>query len=252
MEEKFVITPKECRRVYLRLYAFLVYFLTISCVVAAIIVYFPPVHGWFYLKESTTETPHGSILALAMIFSPLVLLTFYLKNIRKDWMKPVTMGFITIFAILMGCKIHLFLYFLGWKTFLSMFAMMIALIGFTMMLAIIIKKDFSSLKKMILYIAIVLLVLIIIVQMFRSFETLNYALNSSMVFIGLVFVFVETQDLRRILPNVHNQINFERIFMHSLLNLFANLWLMLVPLDNFKVMLKIFFGPFPAGTTKHE
>lgn len=242
MEEKFVLTKKDKRKAFLVLYGTVLSYIALSILIALLIAYAEPFHSWFYLPESTPENPSGSVLSFGMLYAPFIFAFLYFRR-GENMGNNGKMNIAALLSIAMGCKLHFYFYYLGLQKALFVIAIAFILFNLAVFLALIIKKDFSKHKRGWVLIALVFTVAILVCQLLKI-EVLNSTLFYSLSFLGIVLTFLDIQDWWLKLNKVPDQLNFDRFYFHTLLNLIAGFWLIHLSFDLNKVLVKLLVSIF--------
>lgn len=242
MEEKFVLTKKDKRKAFLALYGTVLSFMALSIFIALLIAYAEPFHSWFYLPESTPENPSGSVLAFGMLYAPFIFAYLYFRC-GQNMENNGKMNIAALLSIAMGCKIHFYFYYLGLQKALFFIALAFILFNLAVFSALIIKKDFSRHKRDWLLIVLILTIALFISQLLKI-EVFNSTLFYSLSFLGIVLVFLDIQDWWLKLDKVPDQRNFDRFYVHTLLNLIAGFWLIHMSYDLNKILVKLLVSIF--------
>ena len=234
--ESFVLSRKDCRDIYLKIYFLIVQLVAVNFVLAWFLTYVGDISIWFddYLSED--GKPQRTILAHIISMMPIILIVLY--NFFRKIGYVFKMSFINLLIIFLAVYTHFSMLQLGWKFILICFCCGLIALGILIFSGSILKiKQRFNYDKMKTYL-FVLWMLYLLSLFFGSVAT--FVMNSVFFVLGLVMVFFETQILRSKLSRVRNQQQLDNLLYPFTINIIGNFLLINFYFDSVKLFIKYF------------
>lgn len=234
--ESFVLSRKDCRNIYLRIYFLIVQLFAVNFILAYVMTYVDGINIWFDQYTSDEGKPGATVLAQICSLMPIILIVVY--NAFRKIGYTLKMTFINLLIIFLALYTHAAMLMLGWKFVLLCFGCSLIAMGILMFAAsrLNIKKHINYNK--IKFYTFILFIVYLIASIFGKTVTF---IGDMVVFVfGLGLAFFETQALRSKLVYIRNQRQLDNLLYPFIVNMIGNCLLINFYYDTVKMFIKYF------------
>lgn len=234
--ESFVLSRKDCRDIYLKIYFLIVQLVAVNFILAWVITYVGDISIWFdnYLSEDGKPqyTPLSHIISLI----PMVLIILY--NFFRKIGYVFKMSFINLLIIFLAIHTHYSMLQWGGKFILICFSGSLIALGVLIFSGSILKiKQRLNCNKMRTF--LFALWLLYLLSLFLG-NVATFVMNLVLFVFGLFLTFLETQILRSKLSRVRNQKQLDNLLYPFTINIIGNFLLINFYFDSIKLFIKYF------------
>ena len=234
--EGFVLSRKDCRNVYLKIYFLIAQLVVVNFILAWVITYVGDISIWFDSYLSEDGKPQYTILSTIISLIPMVLIVLY--NLFRKIGYVFKMSFINLLIIFLAFYTHYSMLQLGWKFILICFSGGLIALGILIFSGSTLKiKQHFNYDKMKIY--LFALWLLYLLSLFLG-NVATFVMNLVLFVFGLVLAFFETQTLRSKLSRVRNQQQLDNLLYPFTINIIGNFLLINFYFDSIKLFIKYF------------
>ena len=234
--ENFILTKKDCRNIYLKIYFLIVQLALLNFVLAYIMTYVDNINIWFNAYSPKTQDIQVAPWVILLSSVSIVLVITYYFCAQSGAVFKLT--FINLLNIFLSLQTHMQMKLLGWKFVLLCFGFSLFLLGLAMFAGSTEKKDYRKYyPKMHLCLAIMFFVYLLFGIVNTS---IIYWMDLVLIALGAFLTFLEIQDLRFNLPKVRSQQHLDNLLYPCIMNMFGNFLLMSFFLKSDKIFIKFF------------
>ena len=237
--ESFVLSKKDCRDIYLKIYFLIVQLFAVNFVLAYVMTYVSDIYIWF--DDYTVKDDSLAFTPLAHIFSlmPIILIVVYAFSSQAEQVFKMT--FINLIIIFLAMQTHMSMRQYGWEFILACFVFALVAIGILMFSATTLKIKYRLNYNKIKTIILLLWGLSIISVLISNI--LNFFINLIIFILGLYLAFAETQNLRSRLVKIRTQKQLDNLLYPFILTMIGNFLLINFYFETVKLFIKYFSIP---------
>lgn len=232
--ESFVLSRKDCRNIYLRIYFLIVQLVAVNFILAWVVTYVHEISIWF--DDYATEGNNLNFTSLFWIWyiTCSFLTIIYASMKRLNMLFKMT--FINAFMLSLVAYTHIYMRTYGWKDILICCILALLIMGLAILTASVSKKDYRKYYAKLTSITVTFFLVYLICYIFDC--SFLFWLDCCWILVGSIFTFLETQDVRFNLVHVCNQRHLDNLLYPFVMNLIGNFLLMVPIPEIFKVVTK--------------
>ena len=232
--ESFVLSRKDCRNVYWRIYFLIVQLVAVNFILAWIITYVNDISIWF--DDYSEEDNNLNFTFLFWIWYLLCSFLSVIYSTGKRINAVFKMTFIHAFILSLASYTHMHMRAYGWKDILICCILALLIMGLAILTASVSKKDYRKYYEKLTSITVMFFFVYMICYFLDC--SFQFWLDCCWILLGSIFTFFETQDVRFNLASVRNQRHLDNLLYPFIMNLIGNFFLM-VPIPGlFKIVTK--------------
>lgn len=233
--ESFVLSRKDCRAIYWKIYFLIVQLVAVNFVIAWLMTYVDNISIWFddYTQENVpwAFTPLAHFLSLAPFF---LMIVYTFRQIGHTF----KMTFINLLVISLAIYTHKNMLDLGWEFIIGYYIAALIAMGILIFSATMLKIKLKPNYKSVRFVLMLLWTLFLISLLIN--DTIAFIVNLLISLYGLCLVFFETQKLRSRLLKVRTQPQLDNLIYPFIINMIGNFFLINFYFDVVKLFIKYF------------